>query len=1374
MRPPSPTNTTYSGFSNYKTDAYRGPAPVQSDTRTVAQAHFDELHRYLASYLAREPANSRSTARQKLTRLTKQQFQELSTDVYDELVRRKTNTTDNEIPFLPVRDDFHPKRNQARQKLATLPTGRFKDLSSDVYYELARRYPQFKEEAPDISQLISPGSNYDAESPAPPRSGRQSQDPDFGGSSSARKPSEDFSIGRRSEIDAYGGVDPYSPTPPMPTASLRRRPSDGRRPSQDTTARRRPSESQSVGSDSTNAQSATAGMIIPNKSTIAEEDIEVPYGREVRESTGTALDDRERGRGQNSFRDQSGERSRGTDTEGDDDLRSPTTGGFSGLNALSARLQATNADVEEEEEGGRSSGAGVRSGDDYYDKAYGRASVTSDRSAGRGGRTSVNGEEHEKVKREYEFRLATMQQRMAGVEQELTDARAMNADASYSEDRIKALEIELEDLRQQVEDKTAGMRALQNELNQLRESITRERAAASRQAREDGDELLILRERCEHLEAAGGGGGNADPELLDQLRSDMEGLMTELGELSRRNDELMAAKDADHIVIRDLDAQLKEYKRKYEQAKTELRSTKATSQLFLPTPKSEDQWPVTADGGLLDIHVTAFVSAIDSLLTAGRSNAPTRVLTPMKAVVNAVSHIVEGARAFERRPRRDRSEVDVDALRVLRERAEATLSNLVAASKTHATSSGMSPVSLLDAAASHVSSTVTEIAKTVHVRKATKAEQEQFEMPASANGYASPRSPGSMMSPRSRTMETPASPPTRALLGRRPPSSSDGSANSPPPIFDQPPSTHTTGHTTSEEQPNGDGQEDPWLELKPYLEAQTEAIVYAIQSVLSGVRSPMPSPTLNENITQIITIVSSIVAVCKDSIPPASAAQGEEVLRELSEHANKLISSTQGRIIADFASGVVSRGNVNSTSTTCVQIQQAISNASQVFFPADATGHYTSDNFHWSSLSSQNSTCTVEPGTAQDIGIILQILGDNKTPFGVKGGGHATNPGFSSTRGIQIAMTRFNEVSYNSIEQTADVGAGLVWDDVYAALNPLGVNAVGGRATGVGVAGFALGGGYSYLTGQHGLTIDNVVAYELVLPNGSVKTVTSSDSNLFFGLRGGFNNFGIVTKFTLKTYPQGQVWGGVITYPGNATEQLKAAILKYTAELTDPKAVVLPSFTYNAPNTYEMPVILFYDAPTPPAGLFDYFLDIPATDTDICTRSFLSLIQAENTDSTIGQRATFNTVVVDTFDEVYLDAIVNETLTWGPKLVASSGTHISYGLEPFVPTILTHGNHSAWPPNRTKAFVPNNLFFAWTENSADAIMLDGIVASAAQLTIVAEKDGQNISNAPLYNNYAIFSTPLEQIYGENVERLQSIKRVYDPSNVMGQAGGWKF
>ena len=66
----------------------------------------------------------------------------------------------------------------------------------------------------------------------------------------------------------------------------------------------------------------------------------------------------------------------------------------------------------------------------------------------------------------------------------------------------------------------------------------------------------------------------ADSEVVEQLRADMEGLIAEVSDLSRRNDELMTSKDSDLIVIRDLDAQLKDYKRKYEQAKTELRSVK--------------------------------------------------------------------------------------------------------------------------------------------------------------------------------------------------------------------------------------------------------------------------------------------------------------------------------------------------------------------------------------------------------------------------------------------------------------------------------------------------------------------------------------------------------------------------------------------------------------------------------------------------------------------------------------------------------------------------------------------------------------------------------------------------------------------------------
>ena len=122
-------------------------------------------------------------------------------------------------------------------------------------------------------------------------------------------------------------------------------------------------------------------------------------------------------------------------------------------------------------------------------------------------------------------------------------------------------------------------------------------------------------------------------------------------------------------------------------------------------------------------------------------------------------------------------------------------------------------------------------------------------------------------------------------------------------------------------------------------------------------------------------------------------------------------------------------------------------------------------------------------------------------------------------------MYRFSDVVYNPQSQTAEIGAGLLWDDVYAALEPHNVNVVGGRVTGVGVAGFTLGGGkhklvydimcdkpkpfykgYSWKTNQYGLTIDTVTAFELVKPSGSVVTVTqSSDPTLFAGLKVCYN-----------------------------------------------------------------------------------------------------------------------------------------------------------------------------------------------------------------------------------------------------------------------------
>ena len=130
---------------------------------------------------------------------------------------------------------------------------------------------------------------------------------------------------------------------------------------------------------------------------------------------------------------------------------------------------------------------------------------------------------------------------------------------------------------------------------------------------------------------------------------------------------------------------------------------------------------------------------------------------------------------------------------------------------------------------------------------------------------------------------------------------------------------------------------------------------------------------------------------------------------------------------------------------------------------------------------------------------------------------------------------------------------------------------------------------------------------------------------------------------------------------------------------------------------------------------------------------------------------------------------------WGARLSAlDENATLTVTLEPFDKDIFSHGSASAYPPDRSHAIFPSSLTFEWSNASLDDTMAFALRNISNSIRAAALADGQDVSHAALYPNYALFGTPLEDMYGGNVERLRKIRAAIDPEYVMGLAGGWKF
>jgi len=211
----------------------------------------------------------------------------------------------------------------------------------------------------------------------------------------------------------------------------------------------------------------------------------------------------------------------------------------------------------------------------------------------------------------------------------------------------------------------------------------------------------------------------------------------------------------------------------------------------------------------------------------------------------------------------------------------------------------------------------------------------------------------------------------------------------------------------------------------------------------------------------------------------------------------------------------------------------------------------------WNGMSKKQPALVVRPSSTKDVVQTVDFVRDNDLVLSIKGGGHDIAGLALSDGGITLDMSGMRAVEVDVEARLARVGPGCTLGDVDQATQVHGLASTLGFVSATGVAGLTLGGGFGYLTRRFGWTVDHLEEVEIVTVDGQVRRASRADNDdLFWALRGGGGNFGVVTEFVLRLHAVGpQVTAGMIAWPASEAE----------AVLHAPPAPWLPEAAHGTP-----------------------------------------------------------------------------------------------------------------------------------------------------------------------------------------------------------------
>ncbi|KAK5135908.1 hypothetical protein LTR08_004366 [Meristemomyces frigidus] len=520
----------------------------------------------------------------------------------------------------------------------------------------------------------------------------------------------------------------------------------------------------------------------------------------------------------------------------------------------------------------------------------------------------------------------------------------------------------------------------------------------------------------------------------------------------------------------------------------------------------------------------------------------------------------------------------------------------------------------------------------------------------------------------------------------------------------------------------------------------------------------------NQSLTFLIALAALPLGWCQEQFDAVAA------LANLGLDVSGYGTEQSASLIGQDASSLAARSVVLGCKYSVRQCAALALLSGQVAYP-NSSAYHLEESGYWSNCQAEvEPICIYQPSTSTGVSAAILLSRLTQCPFAVKSGGHAAFANASNIEGgITINLAKLNEIELSADKKLASLGPGNTWYDVYTTLEEYNATVIGGRVAAIGVGGLTLGGGISFFSNQYGWACDNVANYEVVTATGEIIDVSynSSHRDLYYALRGGGNNFGIVTRFDLYAYPQGLMWGGATIYLIEESPALLDALYSFSNEASsDPNAALIVSYAYTE-GQYLAVTELEYALPEANPPIFNAFLATPNISDTTAITSLSSLTVGLNESNPGGLRDTFWTATYKV-DRDLMDNLVQEYQLQTNAILNVTNLVPTFSFQIITTDQLSHmGSDGGNALGLTEADGPLILLsvaFMWIDPADDETVLKACQNIVDNTVEYAKAKG--LDHEYLYMNYASqYQNVVPSYNATNQARLAAVAKTYDPTGV---------